>query len=90
MLTSMVWGSWPNFLRSCPGWRLEYFYIDYSLGFLISSVIYRVTLGPGEGLGFFAVLLQAGQREAAFAIVGGFIWNIGVRCSSAQPWCFTP
>jgi len=78
MLTSTVcWGSWPNFLKKLPGWRLEYFYIDYSLGFLITSVIYGLTLGPGEGLGFFDVLLEAGQREAAFAIVGGFIWNIG-------------
>jgi hypothetical protein len=26
MLTSMVcWGSWPNFLKKLPGWRLEYF-----------------------------------------------------------------
>jgi glucose uptake protein len=40
-------------------------------------VIYGLTLGPGDGLGFFDVLFQAGQREAAFAIVGGFIWNIG-------------
>jgi glucose uptake protein len=78
MLTSMVcWGSWPNFLKKLPGWRLEYFYIDYTLGFLITSVVFGVTLGPGDGLGFFDVLSEAGAREAAFAIVGGFIWNIG-------------
>ena len=78
MLTSMVcWGSWPNFLKKLPGWRLEYFYIDYSLGFLLTSLIYGVILGPGDGFGFFEVVLQAGRREAAFALVGGFIWNIG-------------
>jgi glucose uptake protein len=78
MLISMVcWGSWPNFLKKLPGWRLEYFYIDYTLGFLITAILFGVTLGPGDGLGFFDVVFQAGAREAAFAIVGGFIWNIG-------------
>ena len=78
MLISMVcWGSWPNFLKKLPGWRLEYFYIDYTLGFLVTAILFGVTLGPGDGLGFFDVVRQAGAREAAFAIVGGFIWNIG-------------
>jgi len=78
MLISMVcWGSWPNFLKKLPGWRLEYFYIDYTLGFLITAVLYGVTLGPGDGLGFLDVVSHAGAREAAFAIIGGFIWNIG-------------
>ena len=78
MLISMVcWGSWPNFLKKLPGWRLEYFYIDYTLGFLITAVLYGLTLGPGDGLGFLDVVSHAGAREAAFAIIGGFIWNIG-------------
>jgi len=80
MLTSMVcWGSWPNFLKKLPKWRLEYFYFDYTLGFLVTAVIYGVTLGSeraGED-GFITHLLQAGPREASLAIVGGFIWNIG-------------
>ncbi len=80
MLTSMVcWGSWPNFLKKLPTWRLEYFYFDFTLGFLLTSVIFGVTLGPdvsGTG-GFVAHLFQVGAREASFAIVGGFIWNIG-------------
>ena len=78
MLISMVcWGSWPNFLKKLPGWRLEYFYIDYTLGFLITAVLYGLILGPGDGLGFLDVVSHAGAREATFAIVGGFIWNIG-------------
>jgi len=80
MLTSMVcWGSWPNLLKKLPGWRLEYFYIDYTLGFLIAAFAYGLTLGsggPGEP-GHLDALLQAGTRETAFAVVGGFIWNIG-------------
>lgn len=78
MLTSMVcWGSWPNFLKKVPGWRLEYFYLDYTLGFLITALLYGIFIGPGEGRGFFEVMAHAGAREATFAIVGGFIWNIG-------------
>jgi len=80
MLISMVcWGSWPNFLKKLPGWRLEYFYIDYSLGFLVTALSMGFTLGsggPGEP-GHWGMLTHAGMREAAFAIVGGFIWNFG-------------
>ena len=80
MLTSMVcWGSWPNFLKKLPGWRLEYFYIDYTLGFLATALIYGITLGSAgaDDPGHLSLLFQAGHREAAFAIVGGFIWNFG-------------
>lgn len=78
MLTSMVcWGSWPNFLKKLPGWRLEYFYIDYTLGFLVTALLFGMFIGPGDGLGFFEVMSQAAGREMTFALVGGFIWNIG-------------
>lgn len=80
MLTSMVcWGSWPNFLKKLPEWRLEYFYLDYTLGFLITAVIYGISLGSGQSgeSGFFDQLLQAGPREAVLAVLGGFIWNVG-------------
>jgi len=79
MLTSMVfWGSWPNFLKKLAGWRLEYFYIDFTIGFLLTAVLLGQTLGSGGGeADHFARLLQSGQREITFAVVGGFIWNIG-------------
>jgi glucose uptake protein len=80
MLISMIcWGSWPNFLKKLPRWRLEYFYIDYSLGFLVTALAFGFTLGsggPGEP-GHWAMITHAGAREAAFALVGGFIWNFG-------------
>ncbi len=78
MLTSMVcWGSWPNFLKKLPGWRLEYFYLDYTIGFLVTALLFGILIGPGDGFGFFEVMSQAGGREMTFAVVGGFIWNIG-------------
>jgi glucose uptake protein len=79
MLTSMVfWGSWPNFLKKLVGWRLEYFYIDFSIGFVLTAVLLGQTLGSGGGEpDHFARLLDAGWREITFAAVGGFIWNLG-------------
>ena len=79
MLTSMVfWGSWPNFLKKLAGWRLEYFYIDFTLGFLLTAVLLGQTLGSGGGEpDHVARLLQSGPREIMFAAVGGFIWNLG-------------
>ena len=80
MLTSMVcWGSWPNLLKKLPQWRLEFFYFDFTLGLLVTAVVYGMTLGSGEmgASGFIVALSQAGPREALFAVVGGFIWNIG-------------
>ncbi len=80
MLTSMIcWGSWPNFLKKLPGWRLEYFYIDYSLGFLLTALVLGFTLGsggPGEP-GHWSMITHAGAREATYAVLGGFIWNFG-------------
>ena len=80
MLASMVlWGSWPNFLKKIPGWRLEYFYFDYTVGFLLTAVVLGLTLGSGSGdePGFRELLFQARSREVTLALVGGFIWNIG-------------
>jgi glucose uptake protein len=80
MLTSMVcWGSWPNLLKRLPAWRLEYFYFDFTVGLLVTAVLYGMTLGSGEtgASGFIATLWHAGPREAWFAVVGGFIWNFG-------------
>ncbi|MGB5132255.1 MAG: GRP family sugar transporter, partial [Steroidobacteraceae bacterium] len=67
-----------NFLKKLAGWRLEYFYIDFSIGFLLTAVLLGQTLGSGAGEpDHFARLLQSGQREVLFAAVGGFIWNLG-------------
>ncbi|MGH8263197.1 MAG: multidrug DMT transporter permease, partial [Steroidobacteraceae bacterium] len=57
----------------------EYFYLDFALGYLVTGVIYGVTLGSGRGsgAGFFDVLQTAGPRELVLAAIGGCIWNIG-------------
>jgi glucose uptake protein len=79
-VVSMIgWGSWPNLLKALPKWRLEYFYVDYTLGFLASILIYSATFGSSDGFGldFVRRLLDAGHRELLLAFVGGFVWNLG-------------
>jgi len=81
MIISMVcWGSWPNFLKGLPGWRLEYFYFDYSLGFVLAVVVFGMTLGSTGADGepaFFSRLWNASHHEILLALVGGFLWNLG-------------
>jgi glucose uptake protein len=80
IVVSMVcWGSWPNLLKALPGWRLEYFYIDYTLGFLATMLLLAATLGSGSAVGmeFLDRLAAAGTRELWLAALGGLVWNAG-------------
>jgi glucose uptake protein len=73
------WSSWPNLLKALPNWRLEYFYVDYTLGFLITMLIVGATAGSSGviGLEFVDRITNAGGREALLAFTGGLLWNIG-------------
>ncbi len=75
----LCWGSWPNLMKAAPGWRLEYFYLDYTLGGLLMAVLLAATLGSrGAASGDFLHRLgEAGTREILWAAAGGFIWNVG-------------
>ena len=79
-VVSMIgWGSWPNLLKALPKWRLEYFYVDYTIGFLATILIYSSTFGSSGGIGtdFVQRLTDAGHREPLLAFLGGFVWNLG-------------
>jgi len=80
MLMSVAcWGSWPNLLKALPNWRLEYFYLDYTFGFLLTVLVCAATLGSDGlvGTDFVQRLFQAGGREVGLALLGGFLWNLG-------------
>jgi len=79
IVVSMVcWASWPNLLRALPHWRLEFFYVDYTLGFLLTVLLIGVTAGStGTGLDFLDRVAAAGGREAGLALLGGLVWNAG-------------
>jgi len=79
VVSMLGWGSWPNLLKALPQWRLEYFYVDYTLGFLVTMLIVGATAGSSGlfGLEFVDRLANAGAREATLAFAGGLLWNIG-------------
>ncbi len=75
----VCWASWPNLLKMLPGWRLEYFYVDYTLGFLLAVILIGATAGSAGlvGLEFVDRLLDAHAREVALAFGAGLLWNAG-------------
>lgn len=79
VVSVLCWGSWPNFMKALPNWRLEYFYLDYTIGFLITILVLAATLGSSSPVGFDFLhrLSMAGNRELGFAALGGFIWSLG-------------
>lgn len=79
IVVSMVcWASWPNLLRALPHWRLEFFYVDYTLGFLLTVLVIGMTAGStGTALDFLDRVAAAGGREAGLALLGGLVWNAG-------------
>lgn len=79
ILSMFCWGSWPNLLKALPGWRLEYFYIDYTLGFLLSVLLIGASAGSDGlvGVDFLQRLFAAQATEALFAFSGGLLWNFG-------------
>jgi len=79
VVSMLCWGSWPNLLKALPGWRLEYFYFDYTFGSLLTVFVLGATLGPhgSKGGGFLVQLVEAGGREAGSAFLGGLLWNVG-------------
>jgi glucose uptake protein len=79
VVSMLCWGSWPNLLKALPGWRLEYFYVDYTLGFLAAMFLIGITAGSTGGIGFEFVhrLSDAPALEATFAFAGGLVWNAG-------------
>src|SRR5262245_62466583 len=79
VVSMLCWGSWPNLLKTLPGWRLEYFYFDYTIGFLLAMLVVGATAGSSGAVGFDFLdrLLAAGSRETALAVAGGPLWHIG-------------
>jgi glucose uptake protein len=79
VLTMLCWGSWAVTRKLArPDWRFELFYWDYTLGVLLVTLAFGLTLGSGgaEGRAFFADLTQASAASIAAALVGGAIFNL--------------
>jgi len=73
------WGSWPNLLKMLHGWRLEFFYLDYTWGFVIAAVVCAATLGSANSFSaeFWDRLRSAPGELALCGVIGGLFWNLG-------------
>jgi glucose uptake protein len=79
VITMLCWGSWANTQKlASKEWRFQLFYWDYSLGVLLLTVLFAVTLGNmgTGGRGFFADLGQAAPKYIGYAVLGGVVFNI--------------
>lgn len=78
LLSMICWGSWANTLKiTGKRWRFELFYIDYSIGVLMASVVAAFTFGTlGNDMTFQDRMLVAGHLKEAYAVIGGVIFNL--------------
>ncbi|HTV96314.1 MAG TPA: GRP family sugar transporter [Steroidobacteraceae bacterium] len=79
VLTMLCWGSWAVTRKLArPEWRFELFYWDYTLGVVLVTLTFGVTLGSGgsEGRAFFPDLAQASTASLTAALAGGAIFNL--------------
>lgn len=79
-LAMICWGSWQNTRNVIRRpWRFELFYWDFSIGILLLSLIAAFTLGSMEPANrtFVQDVAQAQLSYIMFAMLGGFIWNLG-------------
>ena len=75
--STICWGSWANTYKQTRNYRFELFYWDYVLGIVLISLAFAVTLGSTGGPDSFVANVRAADRSnIAWALVGGFIFNI--------------
>lgn len=80
ILSMLCWGSWANTQKIDRAWRFELFYLDYTFGLLIASLLFALTLGhtdPTSADSFFVNLHSASTRSSVEAFLGGAIFSIG-------------
>jgi glucose uptake protein len=80
MLSMVCWGSWANAQKIDAAWRFELFYLDYTLGLLVASVLFGLTLGRTDATSadsFFLNLHSSSTRSVFEAFLGGAIFSIG-------------
>jgi glucose uptake protein len=79
VLTMFCWGSWATTRKLArPDWRFELFYWDYTLGVLLITLAFGLTLGSSgtEGRAFFLDLSQASAASLMAALLGGAVFNL--------------
>lgn len=79
IISMLCWGSWANTQKlASREWAFPLFYWDYTIGLVLLSLAFGLTLGSTgeEGRPFLEDLSQAGSGALFSAFLGGVIFNI--------------
>lgn len=79
LITMLCWGSWANTQKlATQQWPFQLFYWDYTLGIVLLSFLFGITIGSTgeEGRSFFEDLSQASTAALGSAFLGGVVFNI--------------
>ncbi len=79
-LSMLCWGTWANTQKITRSWPFELYYFDYTIGLLVCSVLFGLTLGridPSSPDSFFLNLRAASQRSLWLAFAGGAVFSVG-------------
>ena len=74
VVTMLCWGSWANTQKlASKSWGFPLFYWDYTLGVILLSLIFGLTLGSSGASGepFLANLSHASGDAVGLALIGG-------------------
>ena len=77
--TMLCWGSWANTQKlASQEWRFQLFYWDYSIGIVLTALLFAFTLGStgSAGRSFLVDLAQADLHWLGSAFLGGVIFNL--------------
>jgi glucose uptake protein len=79
VVTMLCWGSWANTLKlEPPSYSFPLFYWDQAIGYLLLPLLIGLTFGSfgSDGRSLWADLLQGSANSYAWAIFGGFVFNL--------------
>jgi glucose uptake protein len=79
-LSMLCWGTWANTQKLTRGWPFELYYLDYTIGLLLCSALFGLTLGqidPSSPDSFLLNLRAASARSLWLAFAGGAVFSVG-------------
>jgi len=79
IITMLCWGSWANTQKlASKKWGFPLFYWDYSIGIILLSLVFGLTLGSNgdSGQAFLPNLGEASVNAILYALLGGLVFNI--------------
>ena len=77
IVTMLCWGSWANTQKmASKEWGFPLFYWDYTLGIIILSLVFGLTIGSmgQNGQEFIPNLLQSSIKAILLALLGGAVF----------------